>query len=99
MLTSPAPRKTLRCREMPGCGRVGKAATSSPAGRSPSFSRSSIRRRVGFEIAVKTSLFRASTVCDTAYDQDADAGGWLIENRFPSGSAKVAEIPQAYSSG
>jgi hypothetical protein len=26
-------------------------------------------------------------------------GGWLIENRFPSGSEKVAEIPHGYSSG
>src|SRR5580698_8849920 len=32
-----------------------------------------------------------------AYDQEE--GRWFIEKRFPSGSEKVAEIPQGYSSG
>ena len=32
------------------------------------------------------------------YDQEVE-GSWLIEKGLPSGSEKVAEIPQAYSSG
>jgi hypothetical protein len=33
------------------------------------------------------------------YDHEEDEGGWCIEKRLPSGSAKVAAIPQGYSSG
>lgn len=38
-------------------------------------------------------------VSHSVYDQEDFEGSWLIEKRFPSGSEKVAEIPQVYSSG
>lgn len=43
------------------------------------------------------SSFAPLAHCD--YDQEDFEGSWLIEKRFPSGSEKVAEIPQAYSPG
>jgi hypothetical protein len=44
-----------------------------------------------------TPAFAASL--QDAQDQEDFEGSWLMEKRFPSGSEKVAESPQAYSSG
>src|SRR6267143_2102531 len=54
--TSFASRRTFRCRETPGCVRRGNLAAISPAFRLPPVRKSRTARRVGSEIAKKTSV-------------------------------------------